>query len=79
MWEPGFLKKIILRNEVPLGLNVTKKFHRRGRRSVGKGSVQRRLAAIVVADVVSYSRLMEATEVGTLEALKARRRVCSNP
>ena len=31
---------------------------------------QRRLAAIMSADVVGYSRLMEADEVGTLEALK---------
>ncbi len=33
----------------------------------------RRLAAIAVADVVGYSRLMEADEVGTLAALKQRR------
>jgi adenylate cyclase len=36
--------------------------------------VQRRLAAILAADVVSYSRLMEADEAGTLGALKALRR-----
>ena len=35
---------------------------------------QRRLAAILAADVVGYSRLMQADEVGTLEALKAHRR-----
>src|SRR5262245_8893862 len=35
---------------------------------------KRRLAAILAADVVGYSRLMEADEVGTLAALKARRR-----
>ena len=35
--------------------------------------VQRRLAAIVVADVVGYSRMMEADETGTLTALKQRR------
>jgi class 3 adenylate cyclase len=34
---------------------------------------QRRLAAIVVADVVGYSRLMESDEVGTLAALRERR------
>jgi class 3 adenylate cyclase len=33
----------------------------------------KRLAAILAADVVGYSRLMEAAEVGTLAALKARR------
>ena len=35
--------------------------------------VQRRLAAIMAADVVGYSRLMEADEAGTLAALKQRR------
>jgi len=33
--------------------------------------VQRRLAAILAADVVGYSRLMEHDEAGTLVALKA--------
>ncbi|MBO9195322.1 adenylate/guanylate cyclase domain-containing protein [Rhizobium sp. 16-449-1b] len=36
-------------------------------------SLQRRLAAIVVADVVGYSRLMEADEVATVENLRALR------
>jgi TolB-like protein/Tfp pilus assembly protein PilF len=36
--------------------------------------VQRRLAAILAADVVGYSRLMGADEAGTLSALKAHRR-----
>ncbi len=36
--------------------------------------MERRLAAILAADVVGYSRLMEADEVGTLTALKDRRR-----
>ena len=36
--------------------------------------VQRRLAAILAADVVGYSRLMEADEAGTLDRLKALRR-----
>jgi adenylate cyclase len=34
---------------------------------------QHRLAAILAADVVGYSRLMEHDEAGTLAALKARR------
>ncbi|MGH6891699.1 MAG: adenylate/guanylate cyclase domain-containing protein [Dongiaceae bacterium] len=42
-------------------------------------SVQRRLAAILAADVVGYSRLMELDEVGTLAALKARRRAVLEP
>ena len=33
--------------------------------------VQRRLAAILAADVVGYSRLMGADEVGTVSRLKA--------
>ncbi len=32
---------------------------------------QRRLAAIVSADVVGYSRLMGVDEIGTLDALRA--------
>jgi TolB-like protein/class 3 adenylate cyclase len=35
--------------------------------------VERRLSAILVADVVGYSRLMEADESGTVAALKDRR------
>ena len=41
--------------------------------------VHRRLAAIVAADVVGYSRLMERDEAGTLAALKARRRDVLDP
>jgi TolB-like protein/cytochrome c-type biogenesis protein CcmH/NrfG len=41
--------------------------------------VRRRLAAIMAADVVGYSRLMELDEVGTLAALKARRRDILTP
>jgi TolB-like protein/class 3 adenylate cyclase len=36
--------------------------------------VERRLAAVLAADVAGYSRLMGADEVGTLEALKVHRR-----
>jgi len=41
--------------------------------------VQRRLAAILAADVVGYSRLMNQDEVGTLATLKARRRDVLEP
>jgi class 3 adenylate cyclase/TolB-like protein/Flp pilus assembly protein TadD len=41
--------------------------------------VERRLAAIVAADVVGYSRLMGADEVGTLRALQAHRRELIDP
>jgi TolB-like protein/lipoprotein NlpI len=42
-------------------------------------AAHRRLAAIVVADVVGYSRLMEADEAETLAALKARRKAILDP
>jgi adenylate cyclase len=35
--------------------------------------IQRRLAAILAADVVGYGRMMQADEAGTLVALKSRR------
>ncbi len=41
--------------------------------------VQRRLAAIVAADVVGYSRLMEKDEAGTLTRLKALRTELIDP
>ncbi len=41
---------------------------------MAEGRVQRRLAAILAADVVGYSRLMEADE----ELTRARLRSCSN-
>jgi TolB-like protein/Flp pilus assembly protein TadD len=41
--------------------------------------VQRRLAAILAADVAGYSRLMGADEEGTLAALKAHRRELIDP
>src|SRR6516165_9097799 len=44
-----------------------------------EGRVQRRLAAILAADVAGYSRLMGADEVGTLKALKAHRRELIDP
>jgi class 3 adenylate cyclase len=40
---------------------------------VAEERVQRRLAAILAADVVGYSRLMEADEEGTLARMKALR------
>jgi adenylate cyclase len=41
--------------------------------------VERRLAAILAADVVGYSRLMGADEVGTLRQLMAHRRELMDP
>jgi TolB-like protein/class 3 adenylate cyclase/cytochrome c-type biogenesis protein CcmH/NrfG len=42
-------------------------------------AVERRLAAIMAADVVSYSRLMGTDEIGTLRTLKAHRRELIDP
>ena len=39
----------------------------------------RRLAAILAADVVGYSQLMERDEAGTLAALKERRKKVLDP
>jgi adenylate cyclase len=41
--------------------------------------IERRLAAILAADVAGYSRLMEADEEGTLAALRAVRRALCDP
>jgi adenylate cyclase len=41
--------------------------------------LERRLAAVLAADVAGYSRLMGADERGTLEALKAHRREVVDP
>ena len=41
--------------------------------------VERRLAAILAADVVGYSRLMEANEERTMGALKQHRREFFDP
>ena len=41
--------------------------------------MERRLAAILAADVVGYSRLMELDEAGTLDALTSRRRNILTP
>ncbi len=41
--------------------------------------MERRLVAILAADVVGYSRLMEADEAGTRAALKAHRKELIEP
>src|SRR5437660_2432521 len=45
----------------------------------GQARVERRLAAILAADVASYSRLIEADEEGTLARLKALRAELIDP
>jgi class 3 adenylate cyclase len=51
----------------------------RERRAWPESGVERRLAAILAADVAGYSRLMGADEEGTLAALKAIRRELGDP
>ena len=41
--------------------------------------MERRLAAILAADVVGYSRLMEQDEAGTMAALADRRKTILEP
>jgi adenylate cyclase len=45
----------------------------------GQGRIERRLAAILAADVAGYSRLMGADEEGTLAQLKGHRRALVDP
>ena len=46
---------------------------------MAENRAQRRLTTILAADVVGFSGLMEADEVGTLAALKARRKEVLEP
>src|SRR5215813_5944995 len=50
-----------------------------GSAALATGRVERRLAAILAADVAGYSRLMGADEEGTHERLKAHRRGLVDP
>jgi adenylate cyclase len=46
---------------------------------MAEARVERRLAAILAADIAGYSRLMGPDEVGTLAVLKAHRREIVDP
>ena len=52
---------------------------RLGSTALASERVQRRLAAILAADVAGYSRLMGVDEEGTLARLKAHRRELIDP
>src|SRR5919109_4726277 len=52
---------------------------RLGSTALATERVERRLAAILAADVAGYSRLMGADEEGTLAALKILRREVADP
>ena len=52
---------------------------RSGSTALATGRVERRLAAILAADVAGYSRLMGEDEEGTLARLKAIRRELADP
>jgi adenylate cyclase len=60
-------------------LDHSKLDHSKCRETLALAREQRRLAAIVAADVVGYSRLMGLDESGTLAALKAIRREIVDP
>jgi adenylate cyclase len=51
----------------------------RARTSMGMAGVERRLVAVLAADVVGYSRLMEVDEEGTLARLKTHRQELIDP
>src|SRR5262249_33142963 len=53
--------------------------YRRGGPSLSTERLERRLAAILAADVAGYSRLMAADEEGTLAQLKAHRKDVIDP
>ena len=46
---------------------------------MAEARINRRLAAILAADVVGYSRMMASDEAGTLAALKHHRQFVFNP
>ena len=46
---------------------------------MNQSEIQRKLAAILAADVVGYSRLMAGDEQGTLDTLKRHRAECLDP
>src|SRR6201981_599590 len=52
---------------------------RSGNTALTTERVERRLAAILAADVANYSRLMGADEEGTLDRLKVLRRELADP
>ena len=52
---------------------------RSGSAALARERVERRLAAILAADVAGYSRLIGANEEGTLARLKAHRRELIDP
>jgi adenylate cyclase len=63
------LSEIILSHQRPVAHKV----------AMAEERIRRRLAAIMVADVVGYARLMEADEAGTLAELKDRRKTILEP
>src|SRR5262249_14545487 len=62
-----------------LQIDLLHSFLQLPRQHMAEERAQRRLAAILAADVVGYSRLMERDEAGTLAALKGRRKEVLEP
>ncbi|WP_192355664.1 adenylate/guanylate cyclase domain-containing protein [Mesorhizobium mediterraneum] len=72
------VRSICLSDESPLAQRVAMAALAQ-RVAMAEERIRRRLAAIMVADVVGYARLMEADEAGTLAALKDRRKTVLEP
>ncbi len=70
------IDRLTLRPDV-ISLSYTRVWEKTGPMAAKR--VQRRLAAILAADVVGYSRLMREDETGTLAALKAHRKELIEP
>src|SRR5262245_50331897 len=70
--------KVAGRPKVARSRRIAIALRRRGT-TVVQNAVERRLVAILVADIVGYSRLVEQDEAGTLAAMKALRREVIDP
>ena len=64
-----------LRDSTPVSFNPRQRFSGREGPHLGGNRVERRLAAVVAADVAGYSRLMGLDEVGTARTLREHRAV----
>src|ERR1700680_1224309 len=75
--EPGFCRCALHVPDAAIGLGF--RYRSREGSPVPPERIERKLAAILAADVAGYSRLMGADEEGTLARLKACRRELMDP
>src|SRR5260370_1699931 len=76
-WGPGFCRCALHVPDAAFGLGF--RYRSREGSPVPPERIERKLAAILAADVAGYSRLMGADEEGTLARLKACRRELMDP